>query len=61
MKIRQLTHVKRKKNEFGNYSARIMAGQFSTPETTRGMGTSFKCSDFWDCLGGQVLLMIGGW
>ena len=61
MKIRQLTHVKRKKNEFGNYSARIMAGQFPTPETTRGMGTSFKCSDFWDCLGEQVLLMIGGW
>ena len=57
MKIRQLTHVKRKKNELGNYiySARIMA------ETTRRMGTSFKCNDFWDCLGGQVLLMIGGW
>lgn len=50
-----------KKNEFGNYSARIMAGQFPTPETTRGMGTSFKCNDFWDCLGAQVLLMIGGW
>ena len=38
-----------------------MAGQFPTPEITRGMGTSFKCNDFWDCLGGQVLLMIGGW
>ena len=63
MKIRQLTHVKRRKNELGNYiySARIMAGQFPTPETTRRMGTSFKCNDFWDCLGGQVLLMIGGW
>ena len=38
MKIRQLTHVKRKKNELGNYiySARIMAGQFPTPEITLG-------------------------
>ena len=35
--------------------------QFSTPETIRGMGTNFQCNDFWDRVGGHVLLMIGGW
>ena len=25
------------------------------------MATSFGCSDFWDCLGGQALVMIGQW
>ena len=25
------------------------------------MGTSFRCNDFRDRLGGQALLMIGGW
>ena len=25
------------------------------------MGTSFGCSDFWECLGGQALVMIGQW
>ena len=34
---------------------------FPTPETIRGMGTSFRCNDSWDSLSGQVLLMIGGW
>ena len=24
-------------------------------------GTSFVCSDFWDCLGGRTLVMIGRW
>ena len=33
----------------------------STPETMRGMGTSFRCNDFWDSLGGQTLVMIGRW
>ena len=32
-----------------------------TPETIRGMGTSFRCSEFWDRLIGQVLVMIGQW
>lgn len=36
-------------------------GQLLTSETLRGMGTSFGCSDLWDCLGGQVLDMIGQW
>ena len=40
----------------------IQLTQFSTPEKTkRGMGPSFRCYDFWDHLGGQALLMIGGW
>ena len=34
---------------------------FTTPETLRGMGTSFWRSDFWDRLGGQALVMIGRW
>ena len=25
------------------------------------MATSFGCSDFWDCLGGQALVMIVPW
>ena len=25
------------------------------------MGTSFVCSDVWDCLGGRTLVMIGRW
>ena len=28
-------------------------------ESTREMGTSFRRNDFWDRLGGQVLLVIG--
>ena len=40
----------------------IQPTQFSTPEKTkRRMGASFWCYDFWDHLGGQALLMIGGW
>ena len=35
--------------------------QLPTPETLGRMGTSFGCSDFWDCLGGQALVMIGQW
>ena len=27
----------------------------------RGMGTSFRCNDFWVRLGGQTLVMIGRW
>ena len=26
-----------------------------TPETMKGMGTSFRRNDFWDCLAGQAL------
>ena len=37
----------------------VFNGQLLTSETLRGMGTSFGCSDLWDCLGGQVLVMIG--
>ena len=32
---------------------------FLIQESIRGMGTSFRRNDFWDCLGRQVLLMIG--
>ena len=43
----------------------VISGQplrkFLIPETTRKMGTSFWRNDFWDRLGGQVLLMIGSW
>ena len=39
----------------------MAAALFPTPETIRGMGTSFRCNDSWDSLSGQVLLMIGGW
>jgi len=35
--------------------------QFPTPETIRGIGTNFQYNDFWDRVGGHVLLMIGGW
>ena len=35
--------------------------QFTTSETLGRMGTSFGCSDFWDRLVGQVLVMIGPW
>ena len=35
--------------------------KFLTPETRRGMGTSFRRNVFWDRLGGQALLMIGSW
>ena len=35
--------------------------QATTSETLGRMGTSFACSDFWDCLGGQVLVLIGRW
>ena len=34
---------------------------FATPETLRGMGTSFLREDFWDRVGGQALVMIGRW
>ena len=37
----------------------VFNGQLLTSETLRGMGTSFGFSDLWDCLGGQVLVMIG--
>ena len=30
--------------------------EFPTPETTRGMTTSFQRKDFWDGVGGQALL-----
>ena len=35
---------------------------FPTPETRRGMGTSFRSDGFWDRLGGRVLLfnMVNG-
>lgn len=33
--------------------------QFPTSETLGRMGMSFACSDFRDCLGGQVSAMIG--
>ena len=44
---------------------RVSNGQFSSPETTRRMGTSFQRNDFWDSFffwggGGQALLMING-
>ena len=32
-----------------------------TSEILGRMGTSFGCSDFWDCLGEQALIMIGRW
>ena len=35
--------------------------QLPTLETLGRMGTSFGCSDFWDCLGGRALVMIGHW
>ena len=35
--------------------------QLLTPETRGRMGTSFGCSDFWDCLGGQALVMTDQW
>ena len=35
--------------------------QFPTPETRGRMGTSFRCSDFSDRLGGQALVVIGRW
>ena len=34
-------------------------GEFPTPETIRGIGTSFRRNDFRDCLSGQALLLIG--
>ena len=34
-------------------------GNYSLPETFKGMGTSFRRNDFWDRLGGQALLMFG--
>ena len=34
---------------------------FLTSETLWRMGTSFRYSDFWDCLSGQALVMIGHW
>ena len=37
----------------------MFIGQLLTSETLRGMGTTFGCSDFWDRLGGRVLVMIG--
>ena len=37
----------------------IYSSLFPTSETPRRMGTSVGRSDFWDCLGGQVLVMIG--
>ena len=38
----------------------IYSSLFPTSEAPRRMGTSPGCSDFWNCLGGQeVLVMIG--
>ena len=39
-----------------------MISLFSTPDTRRGMGTSFRCNDFWNRLGGHALLfnMVNG-
>ena len=34
-------------------------GMLLTSETLGRMGTSFGCSDFWDFLGRQALVMIG--
>ena len=34
---------------------------YMTSETLRRMGTSFGGGDFWDRLGGQASVMIGGW
>ena len=34
---------------------------FLTSETLWRMGTSFRCSDSWECLAGQVLVMFGQW
>ena len=33
--------------------------EISTPETIRGMSTSFWRNGFWDRLSGQALVMIG--
>ena len=35
------------------------ASPFPTPETVRGMGTSFRWNGLWDRLGGQGLVTIG--
>ena len=40
-------------------SENIHHAQFPTPETVRGMGTSFRRNGLWDRLGGQALVMIG--
>ena len=50
---------------------RALLGKFSSyiiipvalpaSETPGRMDTSLRCSDFWDCLGGQALIMIGRW
>ena len=37
----------------------LAAAIFPTPETIRGMSTSFRRNDFWDRLGGQAFLTIG--
>ena len=34
---------------------------FATPDTIRGMDTSFQRNDFWDRLGVQALVMTGRW
>ena len=34
---------------------------FPPLQTLGRVGTSFGCSDFWDCLDGQALVMIGRW
>ena len=39
----------------------MLSSEFPTPETIRGMGTSFRCNDLWDRSGGQALLLISGW
>ena len=41
------------------YYRRCANGEFPTQETLRGVGTSFRCNDFWDGLREQALLMIG--
>ena len=35
-------------------------GQFPSPETLGRMVTSVWRSDFWNCLGGRALVVIGG-
>ena len=71
MKIRKKKKRERKKRVgqrpkstsnqcYKNYPG-VFNGQLLTSETLRGMGTSFGCSDLWDRLGGQVLVMIGQW
>ena len=58
MEVREVScHQTSRQLDFNEWTV----SQFLISETLRRMGMSFGCSELWDRLGGQALVMIGQW